>query len=77
MTENHLTILKDSIITGDILKDFLKPSTVVICPDDFTLSRLESELSGMDIFFLPGESTDTKKAQSWIDIRNRKYDIIV
>jgi primosomal protein N' len=74
---NHLTILKDSIITGDILKKFLKPSTVVICPDDITLYRLGEELSGMDIFFLPGEATDTKKAQSWIDIRNRKYDIII
>jgi primosomal protein N' len=74
---NFLTILKDSIITGGILRDLLKPGTIIVCPDDFTLYRLEEELSGMDIFFLPGESTDTKKAQSWIDIRNREYDIIV
>jgi primosomal protein N' len=77
MTENKLTILKDSIITGDILKNFLKPSTVVICPDDFTLYRLEAELADMDIFYLPWESTDTRKAQSWIDIKNHEYDIIV
>jgi hypothetical protein len=74
---NDLTILKDSIITGDILKKFLKPSTVVICPDDFTLYRLETELSLIDIFYLPGESTDTRKTQSWIDIKNHEYDIIV
>lgn len=74
---NHLTILKDSIITGDILKGFLTPGTIVVCPDDFTLYRLQRELADMDIFFLPSESTDTKKAQSWIDIRNKKYDRIV
>ena len=74
---NHLTILKDSIITGDILKWFLTPGTIVVCPDDFILYRLQRELTDMDIFFLPSESTDTKKAQSWIDIRNQKYDRIV
>ncbi len=74
----HITILRDSIITGDILSRHITGDTVVICPDDIMLYRLQQELSEWpDILYLPSESTETKKAQAWIDIRNKKYSIIV
>jgi hypothetical protein len=41
---NHITILKDSIITGVILEKYLGPGTVILCPDDFTLYRLQRDL---------------------------------
>jgi hypothetical protein len=46
---------------------------VIIAPDDFTLFAYESEFSSPDTLFLPNESTDTKRAQAWIDIVNGKY----
>jgi len=76
--ENSVTILKDSVITWDMLRRYLKPWTVVLCQDDLTLYRLEKELwLQTNTLFLPSESTETKKSQWWIDIQSKKYDIIV
>lgn len=75
---SQLTILKDSIITGEILPPYMTEWTIILCPDDFTLYRLQRELGDReDILYIPNESTETRKAQSWIDIYSKKYNIIV
>lgn len=47
---------------------FLKPSTVIICPDDFMIESLRVKFENAETLFLPSDTTDTKKAQAWIDI---------
>ena len=74
----EIVILKESIITGKILKNYIEEWTIILCPDDLSIYRIEEELSEFkNILYIPNESTETKKAQSWIDIKNKKYDIIV
>ena len=76
--KNTLIIIRNTIITWKILEKHIQEWTIIICPDDFTLYRLRNELwIRDDIFYTPNESTETKKAQWWIDIRNKKYKIIV
>lgn len=76
--KNTITILKDSIIDGKLLERYFTGKTIILCPDDFTVYRLEKEIGKRtDILYIPNESTDTKKSQWWIDIYNQKYNIIV
>ena len=60
-----------------IIESYLEDGTVCICPDDFTLSRLETVFQKKeDILFLYKESTEVRKAQAWKDIYEGKYRII-
>jgi len=73
-----IKISKDTIIESSIIKNYIQPKTVIICPDDFVLYTFEKELSSMypEALFLPGEASDTKKARTWIEITQWKYPII-
>lgn len=77
-TVEEIVIFKESIITGKILEKYIEKWTIILCPDDLSIYRIQEELSKFtNILYIPNESSETKKAQSWIDIKNKKYDIIV
>jgi primosomal protein N' len=73
-----IKIAKDTIIDSIKIAKNIESKTVIICPDDFMLYKLEKELSETypDALFLPGEASDTKKARLWIEISQGKYLII-
>lgn len=74
--KNILTVSLSSLVTPEIIWIFLEPSTVIICPDDFMIESLREKFTNSDTLFLPSDSTDTRKAQAWIDIFDGKYPII-
>ncbi len=73
-----IKISKNTIIDKRILETCIQPKTVILCPDDFMLYRLEKELWEIypDAVFLAGESSDTKKARIWIELVQGKHSII-
>lgn len=74
--QSSLTFFSDNIVTDEILREYMRPWTLVICPDDFSLESYRKSFESENTLFVPGDATDTKKAKAWIDIRNGKYEQI-
>lgn len=76
---NHEIFLSQhDIITAEKILPFLKPNIIIILPDDIMLHIWREKLQNhKDIFFLPHEATDTRRMQSWIDIVNKKFPIVI
>jgi primosomal protein N' len=75
--DNQLHILQEGIVTPDVVIAYLKPKTAIIFADDFAMMPYrEAWQSREDIYFIDNDMTDTRRAQSWIDISNGKYEII-
>ncbi len=74
---HSLHIVSDSIVTPDLVEQYISWPTVVILPDDFAMIPYEKAFwDDKNILFLKNDMTDTKKAQAWIDIRNWVFPII-
>ncbi len=71
-------ISKNEIISPEKILPFFKKSLIIILPDDIVLSRFEKffEKNSCEwndaIAFYPNDMTDTKRAQAFIDIYNKK-----
>jgi hypothetical protein len=81
--KNEIFISKNEIISPQLLVPFLKKNLVIIVPDDILLTRFENffqknpGIFGEKIGWYPSEMTDTKRAQAFIDIYNKKSEIII
>lgn len=78
----------DTIFSPSHIGEFLREDTVLIFPDDMFLSSFEDAI---DVYIekmkwenttltytkLYAESTPTRRSQSWIDVYEKKYQIIV
>lgn len=79
----ELYISKNEIISPEKIVPFLKKSLVIIVPDDIVLSRFErffaenSTPYNDDICFFYNDVTDTKRAKAFIDVYNKKSEIII
>lgn len=76
-------LTRNDIITPEKILPFFIPSLVIILPDDILLQRFENFLKNSEniwkekISFYPAEMTDTKRSQAFIDILNKKSEIII
>lgn len=81
--KNEIFISKNEIISPQLLVPFLKKNLVIIVPDDILLARFKTffqknpGIFGEKIALFPNEMTDTKRAQAFIDIYNKKSEIII
>ncbi len=74
-TEIHF--FSDSIVAPTGIHEYLLPDSIFIFPDDFFLLQFaKAILYRDDILMIPNDATDTKRAQAWIDIYEKKYPII-
>ena len=72
-----LHIVSDSIVTPELVEQYISWPTIVILPDDFAMIPYEKAFwDNKNILFLKNDMTDIKKAQAWIDIRNWVFPII-
>ncbi len=78
----------DTIMSPSDIGEFLEEGTVIIFPDDIFLSSFESAIEkniekkkkenpSLSSIILYAEATPTRRSQSWIDIYEGKYRIIV
>lgn len=76
-------ISKNEIISPEKISPFLKENLVIILPDDILLDRfqkffIENESIWREkIAFYPAETTETRRSQTFIDIYNKKSEIII
>lgn len=83
ISKNEIFISKNEIISPQLLVPFLKKNLVIIVPDDILLARFENffqknpGILSEKIGWYPSEMTDTKRAQAFIDIYNKKSEIII
>ena len=81
--KNEIFISKNEIISPQLLVPFLKKNLVIVVPDDILLARFENffqknpEILDKKIMFYPSEMTETKRAQAFVDIYNKKSEIII
>lgn len=80
--KHEIFLTKNDIIIPEKIFPFFKDGIVIILPDDIMLKNFANFLETQEkwresIFFLPHEITDTRRAQAWIDIFNKKYPIII
>jgi len=81
--KNEIFISKNEIISPQLLVPFLKKNLVIVVPDDILLARFENffqknpEILDKKITFYPSEMTETKRAQVFVDIYNKKSEIII
>lgn len=74
---NQIHILKDAIVTPDVVEPYIQWNTVIILADDFALIPYTQKYhDNSQVLFLKNEMTDTRKAQAWIDIKNWVFPII-
>lgn len=74
--ESCISFFQNTTITPEVLKPYLSPGTIVICPDDIALSVFEKAFQEDRHFFLPNEATDARRSKAWRDIRNMEYAIV-
>lgn len=76
---NEIILFRDSPVTANHLASQLMAWVVIIVPDDIFLEQIRSQLESThhSLLFLPNDITDTRRAQSWIDIAQKKYDSII
>ncbi len=72
----NLIFFSNTSITPEVLTPYLTPKTIVICPDDFSLESYRSFFESDTTLFISSDTTDTRRAKAWIDIRNGKYEQI-
>ncbi len=73
----EIHIIQDDIITPEIVDIYIQRPTVIIVPDDYAMIPYrEFYRERGDILFVSNEMTETRKAQSWIDIANGIFPII-
>ena len=83
ISKNEIFISKNEIISPELLMPFFKKNLVVVVPDDILLARFENffqknpGILSEKIGWYPSEMTDTKRAQAFIDIYNKKSEIII
>ena len=82
ITQNEIFIAKDDIISPEKILPYMRENIVIILPDDIILDTFkkffEKNLEWSEkIFFFPSDTTDTRRAQAWIDIYNKKFPIII
>ena len=75
--QHGIFLAQDHIITPRDIIDHIGSSWVMIVPDDIFLTQWKQEWTDPDTYFIAGEATDTRRAQTWIDIYNKKYPRIV
>ncbi len=66
----------DHIFSPKDVVSYLDDGTVFIFPDDIFLSLFSAAYGDADISILPNDATSTRRAQAWIDIYEKKHDII-
>lgn len=71
-----ITLFMDTLITPEILSGYIQPYTVIVCPDDMTVEYYRRSFPESEYFFFSSDMTDVRRAQAWIDIKNKKYKII-
>lgn len=70
-------IVKDGIVTPQIVSKYLQWPTVIIVPDDFAMKPYQSMCKDTEnVLFVTGDMTETKRAKAWIDITNGSFSII-
>ncbi|GAB0175139.1 MAG: hypothetical protein HHAS10_10180 [Candidatus Altimarinota bacterium] len=68
----------ESTFSPKDIKEYLKPESVILFPDDMMLfSFFKGKINDDSISLIPTEATITKRIQAWIDIYEKKYEIIV
>lgn len=66
----------DHIFSPKDIASYLDDGTICIFPDDIFLSLFSAEHRRIDIAMLPNDATPTRRAQAWIDIYEKKHNII-
>jgi len=77
--DHGIFLAQDHIITAEDVLTHIgdDASWVIIVPDDIMLTQWQATWSTPETLFVFGEATDTRRAQAWIDIQNKKYPRIV
>lgn len=73
---SNIFFFHNSIINAKILNKYVGKKTIVICPDDFSLTQYRKVFENEATLFLPNDATDARRSKAWIDIRNGKYDVV-
>jgi primosomal protein N' len=72
-----LTLLKDGIVTPELVESMISDRTVVILPDGYAMMPYRLRYADRDdILFVHEDMTDIRRAQAWIDISNGLFPII-
>lgn len=74
---SHLYFFQNTTLNSQILEPYLKPMSIIVCPDDISLSQYQKAFHDKEwAIFLPNEATDARRSKAWRDVRNGVYPYV-